>query len=406
MKHTTDPLFFITPQAEGWAVWRGSQRLHIAATLAGALELVPAASSFEFAMPCHPLIIERLRLPTMEREEIAGMVQLQWEKSLPCPPEETTGGFALLGTENGESIVWSAAASHDALREFGDTWNKANRWPERATPYVCHVAAACRANETVLVVYGEQGHWVVGIVENRRPAWVHVMSASDAQGFAAEFPSLMLTVGLDGAPNHFARVLLSPEVAGCEPALQSAVQASVEGLPLVTPSATAEVDLLPADWQVSSRQHRHGQAWRQRAMIAASVYLFFVAAAAIDLFVLQRRASHLEGELNAQRPTLALLQGQQARFNSLAAAIDPHSYAVELLHLLNRCLPSESVRFTEFDQMPQQWRVVGEAPTASLAIEYLSRLKHDPDLSGSEISADPPRLLANERAQFQVIGKP
>jgi hypothetical protein len=56
--------------------------------------------------------------------------------------------------------------------------------------------------------------------------------------------------------------------------------------------------------------------------------------------------------------------------------------------------------------MPQQWRVVGEAPTASLAIEYLSRLKRDPDLGRSDISADPPRLLANERAQFQVIGKP
>jgi hypothetical protein len=258
----------------------------------------------------------------------------------------------------------------------------------------------------VLVIYVEQGYWVVAIVENRRPAWVHVMSASDATGFAAEFPSLILTVGLEGVPSTFARVLLSPEVTGCEATLQSAVSAPIEALPLATPGSDVEIDLLPAEWQASSQHHLQGKVWRKRGLVAAAMYLFFVAAAGIDLFVLQYRASHLETELNKQRPTLALLQNRQARFNSLAAAIDSRRYAIELLYLLNRCLPAESVRFTEFEQMPQQWRVVGEAPSASLAIEYLSRLKRDPDLSGADISADPPRLLANERAQFQVIGKP
>jgi hypothetical protein len=64
------------------------------------------------------------------------------------------------------------------------------------------------------------------------------------------------------------------------------------------------------------------------------------------------------------------------------------------------------VQFTEFEQMAQQWRVVGEAPSAAIAIDYLSRLKKDPDLSTNQITADPPRLLANDRAQFQVVGKP
>jgi len=406
MKQTNDSLYSLTPQAEGWAVWRDAQRLHIASTLAEALGLVPVASRFEFAVPCHPLIMERLRLPATEREELAGMVHLQWEKALPYAPEEITGGFAVLGTAQGETIVWSVAAAQDAWQEFGAAWSSANRWPVRVAPYVCHVAGACPVGETVLVVYVEQGHWVVAVVEDRRPGWVHVMSASDAPGFAAEFPSLMLTMGLDGVPNRYARVLLSPEAIGCEAVLQSAVQAPVETLPLVTPTGNVEVNLLPSLWQDSSRQHRDSRAWRKRAILAAAVYLFFVAAAAIDLFVLQHKSSGLEAEMNAQRPSLALLQSRQARFNSLGAAIDSRRYAIEMLYLLNRCLPGESVRFTEFEQIPQQWRVVGEAPSASLAIEYLSRLKRDPDLSGNDISADPPRLLANERAQFQVIGKP
>lgn len=406
MKRTNDALFFLTPQAEGWAVWRDAQRQHIAPTLGEALDLLPAESAFEFAMPCHPLIIERLRLPATEREDLAGMVQLQWEKALPYTPEEIIGAFAVLESTDIESVVWSAAASLDALAEFGETWHKANRWPKRVAPYVCHVAAACPAGETVLVLYVEQGQWVVAVVEDRRPGWVHVMSASDAQSFAAEFPSLMLTVGLDGVPSDFKRVLVAPEIGGCEETLHSALQAPVEALPLVTPAAKVEIDLLPAHWQAAAQQHVQGQVWRKRGLIAAGVYLVFVAAGVIDLLVLQHRSSSLEAQLNKQRPALGVLQTQQARFNSLAPAIDSHRYAIELLYLLNRCLPGDAVRFTEFDQMPQGWRVVGEAPTAGLAIEYLSRLKHDPDLSGSDISADPPRLLANDRAQFQVIGKP
>jgi hypothetical protein len=401
-----DPWHYLTPEADGWAVWRGAQRLHIAPTLAEAAELLPEGCRFEFAVPCHPLILERLALPGTERDELAGMVQLQWEKALPYPPEEITGGFTVIESSEKEVVVWSAAAARETLQGFGEIWSKANHWPKRVVPYVCHVSAACPAEETVLVIYGEQGHWVLAVVEKQRPGWVHVMSATDAPAFAAEFPSLMLTATMDGVPNGFARVLLSPELMSCESFLLSEGHAPVEALPLVTPGAAGEMNLVSSDWLSAAGLHRRGQAWRQRAMAAAALYLILVALAGLDLFIQHRRASGLEAEMNAQRPALALLQSREARFDSLAAAIDSRRYTIELLYLLQRCLPADSVRFTEFDQMPQEWRVVGEAPNAGLAIDYLSRLKRDPDLSASEISADPPRLLANERAQFQVIGKP
>jgi len=406
MKRPNDPLHFLTPEAEGWAVWRGTQRLHIAATLAEAVGLLPPACQFEFAVPCHPLIVERLRLPAAERGELAGMVHLQWEKALPFPPEEITGGFAVIESGGENLVVWSVAASRVAFKEFGEAWSKASRWPVRVSVYVCHVAAACPAGETVLVVYAEQGHWVLAVVENQRPGWVHVMSASDAAGFAAEFPSLMLMAGLDGVPNVFARVLLSPEVAGCGPDLRTALHAAIEDLPLVTPGSRLEMNLLPVDWQVAAVSDRRGKVWRRRVLAAAAVYLLLAALAGIDLLLLQHRSSQLGAELNAQQPTLAVLQSREARFNSLGAAINSRRYAIEVLYLLQRCLPADTVRFTEFEQEPQQWRVVGEAPTPGLAIDYLARLKHDPELGADSISSDPPQLLANDRAQFQVIGKP
>ena len=405
MKRSPDPVHFLTPQAEGWAVWRGTQRLHIAPSLSEAVGLLPASATFEFAVPCHPLILERLRLPSTERDELAGMVHLQWEKALPFSPEEMTGSFAVTESEADHVTVWTVAASRVALKEFGDVWSKVRRWPDRVAPYVCHVAAACPAAETVLVVYCEQGNWVVAVVENRLPVWVHVMSAADAAGFAAEFSSLMLTAGLDGVPNEFARVLLAPEVAEAKPALRSVVHAPVGELPLITPGTHLEMNLLPADWQGAAAQDRQRNKWRQRVLVAAAVYLLFAALAGIDLFLLHHRAAKLEAELNAERPTLAALQSQKTRFNSLGAAIDSRRYTIEVLYLLHRCLPADTVRFTEFDQAPDQWRVVGEAPTPTLAIDYLSRLKHDPELTSNDITADPPQMLATG-AQFQVIGKP
>jgi hypothetical protein len=405
MKRSTDTVHFLTPQAEGWAVWHGTQRLHIASTLAEAVGLLPASAAFEFAIPCHPLILERLRLPSTERDELAGMVHLQWEKALPFSPEEITGRFAVVESGADHVTVWSVAASRVALKEFGDVWSKAKRWPERVAPYVCHVAAACPRGETLLVVYSEQGHWVVAVVENQHPSWVHVMSSADAAGFAAEFSSLMLTAGLDGVPNEFSRVLLVPEVAEAKPALCSMVQAPVEDLPLITPGTHLEMNLLPTEWQSAAGQDHQRNSWRRRALAAAAVYVFFAVLGGIDLFLLHHRVAKQEAEINAQRPDLMALQSQQSRFNSLGAAIDSRRYAIEVLYLLHRCLPAESVHFTEFDQMPDQWRVVGEAPTPTLAIDYLSRLKHDPDLASNDITADPPQMLPNG-AQFQVIGKP
>ncbi|HEY3897314.1 MAG TPA: hypothetical protein VGM54_01805 [Chthoniobacter sp.] len=405
MKRSNDIAYFLTPQAEGWAVWRGTHRLHIASTLSEAVGLLPATAAFEFAVPCHPLILERLRLPATEHDELAGMVHLQWEKALPFSPEEMTGSFAVTKSEADHVTVWTVAASRVALKEFGDAWSKAKRWPGRVTPYVAHVAASCPPAEIVLVVYGEQGHWVAAVVENRLPVWVHVMSATDAAGFAAEFSSLMLTAGLDGVPNEFARVLLAPEVAGAKPTLCSVVHAPVEDLPLITPATHLQMNLLPVDWQGAAAQDRQRNSWRHRALAAAAVYVLFAVIAGIDLFLLHHRAAKLEVELTAERPTLVALQSRQSRFNSLGAAIDSRRYTIEVLYLLNRCLPADTVHFTEFDQMPDQWRVVGEAPTPSLAIDYLSRLKHDPDLSSNDITADPPQMLANG-AQFQVIGKP
>src|SRR5258708_29335107 len=108
----------------------------------------------------------------------------------------------------------------------------------------------------VLVVYGEPGHWVLAVVEGRRPGWVHILRGMDATQCASELRSLWLTAGMEGVHHSFSRALVASETGACTEALRAALEVPVERLPLVTPSAEAPIDLLPAGWRMESQHQR------------------------------------------------------------------------------------------------------------------------------------------------------
>jgi type II secretory pathway component PulL len=182
--------------------------------------------------------------------------------------------------------------------------------------------------------------------------------------------------------------------------------APVTTLPLVPPAAEVGMDLLPPSWRTQADQRRRWQRRRQQIVAAAAVYCLIVAGAWVHLAFLRRQSQQLETELRVLRPVLEQIQTKQARSTALAAALDPRRYGVELLYLIERQIPDGNVRLIEFDQTPTQWRLVGEAPSATLAVQYAARLKDDPELAACEINAGPPQLLAGERAQFSIFGKP
>jgi hypothetical protein len=49
--------------------------------------------------------------------------------------------------------------------------------------------------------------------------------------------------------------------------------------------------------------------------------------------------------------------------------------------------------------------VEGEAPTASLAIQYVDALRANPELKEFNISGGPPEILPNEHAHFRIFAK-
>jgi hypothetical protein len=388
----------------GWTLWSDAETPFVG-TLDEATAQIAPGTAIHLALPAQALVFERLRLPATETEELNGMVRLQWEKALPVPIDEVTGDFLVLERAPADSVVLTVAAFRSSLEKLCEPLLQRKLVPVQVSVYVEHVATACKEGGTLLALYAEHGALVAAVIEDRRPGWVHVIPEIDAERLAAELPQLLLTAGLSGVPTNFNQVLVGPELLALKPLLKQFFEAPMNTFAPPKPPFAGALNLLPSGWKAQSGQRQRTRSLRRRLTIAAVVYLILAIAAGAYLFSLRRQLWQLDREVGQLQPQLITEQAQQSRSTTLGAAIDPHRYAVELLYLLQKVIPAESVRLTEFDESQGQWRIIGEAPTANLATDYVQRIRKDPDLAAWQITAGPPQMLGTERAQFSILGK-
>jgi hypothetical protein len=165
-------------------------------------------------------------------------------------------------------------------------------------------------------------------------------------------------------------------------------------------------NLVPSAWQADTRRIERAERLKQRLLLAAVLYLLCVAAAFVYLAWLKREAQKIALQFAAARPQLELINSREHRWNELRRVIDPRFYTVEILYQAHRNLPSEEVRITEFIATAGKWTIVGEAPSANLAIEYAEKLKAEKELEEWKIVSAPPTILKGEQAKFSIEGQP
>ena len=400
MKKTSATAALITPDVDGWRV--GGKKYP---TLAEAVGAVPAKGRVHLALPCQDVLLERIKLPSTDRGELSGMLQLQLEKTLPYPVEEVSTDFEVLGAAENESTLLSVAAHSGQLGEICQPMRDKARLPEKITLFAMHVAAACPADEVVLVLYPEQGKLVAAIVENRKLGWAQTFPGTDAATLVTELPQTLLGAELEGAPTNFSSVRLASDLEPLADLLRDMLELPVDFISLDGPMPEPAGNLLPPAWEADTKRQERNENLKQQLMIAAVVWLLAIAAAFVYLAWLKRQAQQTARELAAARPQLDFINSRETRWNALAPAVDPARYTVELLFQVAKSLPSDDVKITEFDQQLTQWKVTGEAPTAALAIEFKDKLQNNKELAGWNVSAGPPRLLQNEHAEFSIFGK-
>jgi len=390
-----------TPKGEWLAEDRDlfAEALNAGRTLAGGSS---AKGSVEVALPARLGVFERLTLPSIDREELTSMVQLQFEKNLPYPIEETTLGFQILSQSETETVLMACAVYEPDLTKLCAPLLE-HTVPKRVVFRAMQVATMAGTEAPVCGFWREEDQILFGVFEKKRLGFVKRLAGEN--DIPSALPSLLMQAEIAGAPVEFAEVLLDPAMKEAGETLGAFFKAPVRPLAMET-TAVDDVDFTPRKWRNEEARKARRSRFRHRLVLAAVLYLLLVTAGGICLGAQNRRLATLRRETAALQPQVDVVIERQARWKALSPAVDKRQFAVELLFQAWRCLPSSDMRITRFELGHGQLTLEGEAPNAQQAIQFAEKLKASPDLAGYRFEAGPPAILSNEHAQFRIFGKP
>jgi hypothetical protein len=349
-------------------------------------------------------LLERLTFPATSRDELAGMAQLQLEKTLPYPVDEASSELEVIHQAENESTVLSIAVNTESLSRLCEPLRTQQKLPRKITLFAQHLAAVCPADETVLAVWSEQEHLALGIFENRKLSWAHTVPTADPGAFAEEMHPLLLGAEMSGVPTAFKKVLLASDCAELEGPLAEALSLPIELVSIDQAAPETDANLLPHSWAHETQRAERGELIRKRLMLALVAYLILIAVAFIFLAFLKHRVQSVDAEIAAIQPKVALTMAQQKRWQALAPAIDPNLPLVEILSDVTRDRPNPEVSITRFQSTPTQFQVEGEAPNDENVVDYTEKLtKQMPTFS---FTASNPTIIDEKHTKFSFFGKP
>ena len=396
----------LAPEADGWRISLPGGGTQSAKTLGEAAAAVPAGAFIHLALPAHTALLERLTLPSTNREELAGMVQLQLEKTLPYPIEDVTSDFDVIRQGENESTLISVATHTAQLNKLCEPLRTSARLPRRVTLFASHVAASCPADKVVLCVWQEEAQLVVAICECGKVSTAQTIPSADADTLRSELPALLLRAELEGVPVEFDSIRIEHGCDALRPVLEEYFRKPVETVSFTAGLPDAQGDLLPAAWNTEQKRVENSGRLKQRLQFAAFAYLLLIAAAFIWLAWMKAQVRKLDAQLAVMQPQIEFVKTQEARWTALQPAVDPQRYALNILRLCQEARPSSEVQFTAFDYQPAQFRIEGEAPNANLASDYGEKLQAAEGLADFKIDAPPPQPLKDTRWKFTFFGKP
>ncbi len=119
IESTSQPAYLI-PSSSGWNLVRyaphnNAWEVRALDTLEEAGGLLRPDENFILGLPIALILAQRLRLPTVDREEFAEMVRIQIEKAMPYSAEEVTIDSELIGQTEQGSVISAVAVHNEKL---------------------------------------------------------------------------------------------------------------------------------------------------------------------------------------------------------------------------------------------------------------------------------------------------
>jgi hypothetical protein len=336
------------------------------------------------------------------------MAQIQLEKVLPYGAGEFVFDFEELSESEEGVEIYAVTLSINALGQWAAPLRNAGLEVSTLGVYAVQLARACLGEGLTLVIWLEQGAPFLLIAARGRLVWLDTLPIPSGQTDSDEMST------------HLSRCLLSAELSG---ALQSGIASAVcsveawteairKALPQVPvdarlPRAVDEIagSWMPESWSQESAQKARKANFFDKLQTLGLVYLALLVGGFVWLAVQKAQLGKLDAKIAELQPVVELSKSRQAKWTSLSAALDPSRYMIELLHQVTKVIGPADIRITEFQMGVREFGFSAEASSLGEAIEYVNRLKKEPELGAFKIDSPNPNLLPNERAQFRVTGK-
>lgn len=406
MKKTGTSAALVFPGASGWRVRLPTGQTTSVEALEQAVASLPAGAPVHLALPCNAAVLERMTLPSTNRDELSGMITLQLEKTLPYGLDEVSTDFDVIKQDENESTLISVAANHAQLDQLCEPLRNKAFVPEKVTLYAQHVAASCPQDETVLCIWPEDGQTIMAVCEQGKLGYAQILPTTDPAEVTSELSGVLLRAEMEGVPTDFKRVRIEQGSGGLRDHVAELSGKPVEIFSFDTPLPEPSTNLVPSTWLAEMRRLENTGRLKSRLQIAAIGYLLLIAGAFLYLAFLKSRVQKFDKQIAETRPLVEFQTSRQAKWQDLSPAIEPGRYFIEVLDVLFKNRPSSDVKFTSFEFDPKGFKLEVEAPDAAKWTEFTEALRKDPALSSFKIEAPAPKFLPNNTAvQFTVFGK-
>lgn len=376
------------------------------ATLEEVGALLQPGDDFVLGLPVAVVLAQRLRLPTIDRDEFVEMVRIQIEKAMPYSTEEMTTDSEIISQTEEGSVISAVAVHNEKLSELAAPLLSLGLIPNQVTVYAAQRAATHAPVGTALLIYPESGAIVCAIAEEGKLSFTRTLDAADPLQLQRDLPQLALSAELQGINTSFPKILLDESLYGLRDSVQGIFATTAELIAVEVPPTDIGLNLLPESWRQRRAQVVRRGEWRKRIIWAAGAYAALLVLFLACLLILRLEIGQLDRRIARDAPRTEFVKMTDATWRALAPAIDPRYYPIEVLEHLSDSLPSADVRITKFDQSARQVSVEGEANTAALAYQFADKVKKNPELQMFQFEMAAPRILPNDHAQFRLEGKP
>jgi hypothetical protein len=376
------------------------------ATLEEAGTLLQLGEDFILGLPVAVVLAQRLRLPTIDREEFVEMARIQIEKAMPYSTEEMTTASEIVSETEEGSVISAVAVHNEQLSELASPLLSLGLIPSQVTVYAAQRAATHAPLGAALLIYPESEAIVCAIAEEGKLSFTRTLDGADPLQLQRDLPQLALSAELQGINTSFPKILLDESLYGLRATVEGIFASPVELIAVEVPPADTGLNLLPESWRQRRAQVVRRGEWRKRILWASGAYAAVLVLFLAGLLVLRLEIGRLGRKIERDAPRTEFVQMTAAKWRALAPAIDPRYYPIELIQHLSESLPSADVRITKFDQSARQVSVEGEANSAALAYQFADKVKKHPDLQMFQFEMAAPKILPNDHAQFRLEGKP